>query len=152
MGVAGKKPMPTVLKMLKGTDQPCRINKAEPQPKSDNIAKPDDLSEQASKHWDIVCLQLQESKILTELDVHALAMYCEAYARWSNANDQLRKYGPVIKAPTGYPVQSPYLSIANKAFDQMKAMLTEFGMTPSSRTRVVSTAKSESDQEEFGTL
>ena len=34
------------------------------------------------------------------------------------------------------PMQSPYLAIANKAMEQMRAMLTEFGMSPSSRTRV----------------
>lgn len=33
-------------------------------------------------------------------------------------------------------MQSPFLAIANKAFEQMRAMLVEFGMTPSSRSRV----------------
>jgi hypothetical protein len=31
---------------------------------------------------------------------------------------------------------SSYLAIANKAFEQLSKMLTEFGMTPSSRSRV----------------
>ena len=31
---------------------------------------------------------------------------------------------------------NPYLSIANKAMDQMRRFLIEFGMTPSSRARV----------------
>ena len=33
-------------------------------------------------------------------------------------------------------MQSPYLAVANKAMEQIKAMLTEFGMSPSSRSRV----------------
>jgi len=42
----------------------------------------------------------------------------------------------VIKSPSGFPIQSPYLAIANKAMDQMTKLLTEFGMSPSSRTCV----------------
>jgi phage terminase small subunit len=42
----------------------------------------------------------------------------------------------VIKAPSGYPIASPYLSIANTAMAQMTRLLVEFGMTPSSRSRV----------------
>jgi P27 family predicted phage terminase small subunit len=53
-----------------------------------------------------------------------------------HANRQIQEFGPLVKAPSGYPMQSPFLAIANKAFDQMRAMLTEFGMTPSSRTKV----------------
>jgi phage terminase small subunit len=33
-------------------------------------------------------------------------------------------------------MQSPYLPIANKAIEQMKTMLLEFGMTPASRSRI----------------
>lgn len=31
---------------------------------------------------------------------------------------------------------NPYLSVANQAYGQMRAILVEFGMTPSSRSRV----------------
>ena len=46
----------------------------------------------------------------------------------------------MVKSPNGFPIQSPYLAVANKAMEQMRAMLTEFGMSPSSRTRVRGTA------------
>jgi phage terminase small subunit len=32
-------------------------------------------------------------------------------------------------------LQSPYLAIANKAAEQVRLLLSEFGMSPSSRTR-----------------
>ena len=32
---------------------------------------------------------------------------------------------------SAYPMQNPYLAIANTAIKQMKAFLVEFGMTPS---------------------
>lgn len=73
---------------------------------------------------------------MTELDVAALMAYCTAYARHVEAEEQIAKFGTVIKAPSGFLVQSPYLAISNKALDQMTRMLVEFGMSPSSRTRV----------------
>lgn len=144
--MAGRKPLPSYLKVLKGTDQPCRMNKAEPKPKSDKIKMPSSLSDNAKKHWRIVCKQLTDAGIMTNLDVYALAMYCEAFARWKDANDSIIRFGIVVKTPNGFPVQSPFLQIANKAFEQMRTMLVEFGMTPSSRTRVsVKNADSNND-------
>lgn len=136
---AGRRPVPNVIKMLRGTDQPCRINKKEPKPKSDNIAMPAGMSKQAQKHWDLVSKQLKEAGILTNLDVHALEIYCESYALWKDATDKINTHGAVVKGNNGFPVRSPYLMVAQRGFDQMRTMLTEFGMTPSSRTRVNST-------------
>jgi P27 family predicted phage terminase small subunit len=73
---------------------------------------------------------------MTDIDGAALAAYCQAWARWVEAEENLVKYGVVIKAPSGFPIQSPYLAIANKAMDQMTRLLVEFGMSPSSRSRV----------------
>jgi P27 family predicted phage terminase small subunit len=70
------------------------------------------------------------------LDRAALAAYCQAYGRWVEAEEKVREFGAVIKAPSGFPIQSPYLGIANTAMRQMRDFLTEFGMTPASRTRI----------------
>ena len=69
-------------------------------------------------------------------DGAALALYCQAWARWVEAEANLVRYGTVIKSQSGFPIQSPYLAIANKAMAQMARILVEFGMSPSSRTRV----------------
>lgn len=45
------------------------------------------------------------------------------------------KFGLVVKAQSGFPVQSPYVSIANVQSERMLRILAEFGMTPASRTR-----------------
>ncbi|MCP3849352.1 MAG: phage terminase small subunit P27 family, partial [Gammaproteobacteria bacterium] len=66
---AGRKPVPTALKLIKGTDQPCRINDKEPKPKSDNIKMPVGMSADAKKHWKQVSKQLKEAGILTNLDI-----------------------------------------------------------------------------------
>ena len=43
----------------------------------------------------------------------------------------------------GIPIVSPYLKISNAALDRMRQFLVEFGMTPSSRSKVKVAAKPE---------
>jgi P27 family predicted phage terminase small subunit len=55
----------------------------------------------------------------------------------------------LIKTPNDLPMQSSYLSIANRCFDQLRAMLTEFGMTPSSRSRISAFPPQEEEDDPF---
>ena len=80
--------------------------------------------------------ELLDLGILTTVDRAVLAGYCVAYARWAEAETQVSKLGPVVKTAGGNLIQNPYLSIANKALEQMTKLAAEFGMTPSSRSRV----------------
>jgi P27 family predicted phage terminase small subunit len=132
----GRKPVPSHLKAVKGTVRPCRVNRDEPKPAADDIAPPEGMSKLALSHWRTVSRHLQEARIITNIDTTALMIYCEVYATWRDATDQINKYGSVVMGKDEYPVRSPYLMVAQKSFEQMKAMMTEFGMTPSSRTRI----------------
>ena len=132
----GRKPKPTALSIIQGNPGRRPYPKNEPKPKSVAPNAPAVLSPEAKKHWRVVVKQLHASKLMTRLDIDALVIYCEAYARWADANNQLMSQGLIITSPHGYSVQNPLLSISNKAFDQLRAMLVEFGMTPSSRTKV----------------
>ncbi|MBO7918823.1 phage terminase small subunit P27 family [Burkholderia pseudomallei] len=125
--------VPTALKLIRGNPGKRPINRNEPQPSRD-VTMPDWLSPEARKHWPMVAEQLHNAGLLTAIDVTALGLYCEAFARWKQANAQIMRFGTVIKSPSGYPIQSPYLAIANKAHEQMTKLLAEFGMTPSSRS------------------
>ena len=136
MAKPGRKPVPTQLKIVRGTDQPCRVKKDEPKPKTDNLKRPFKLSQVASSQWTKVARELKAAKLLTNIDTHALAMYCEAYALWKGALEMIHKEGAVVLSLNGSMVQSPYCHVASKAYDQASRMLVEFGMTPSSRTRV----------------
>ncbi len=147
MAKPGRKPLPTRLKIIKGTDQPCRMKKDEPKPKADKIIKPFELSPVASKQWTKIVKELNAAKLLTNIDVHALALYCEAYATWTDAMQKIQTHGVVVKSKNGFPVQSPFFHVANKSFEQMKGLLVEFGMTPSSRTRV--SAVDDKDDDDF---
>jgi hypothetical protein len=39
------------------------------------------------------------------------------------------KYGTMVKSPSGYPVQSPHVSIANRRAEIMMRIASEFAFT-----------------------
>jgi P27 family predicted phage terminase small subunit len=100
------------------------------------LVMPRHLEGAARAEWRRVVPQLRRLGLATSLDRAALAAYCQAWARWLRAEGQLRRYGELVKAPSGYALPSPYLSIANKAMQQMREFLVEFGMSPAARVRV----------------
>lgn len=79
---------------------------------------------------------LTDVRVMTNLDVDALAIYCETYSFWVEATERVKHLGMVIKTDKGNIIQNPYLRIANNAQESMLQLLKEFGMTPAARTRV----------------
>ncbi len=132
----GPKPAPAHLKLLRGNPGKRPINRREPKPPSRIPTCPDHLTAAARKEWKRITVQLDAAGLLTELDRTGLAAYCVAYARWCDAEKKLATFGVVIKSPNNWPIQSPYLAIANKAMAQLQGSLAEFGLSPSARTRL----------------
>lgn len=116
---------------------------------------PEHISAVAKTEWARVSVELNNMGVLTKIDRAALAAYCQAWADWVEAEDQLAKYGKVVKSPVkttkrtkhhtsdevvetsgGFPMQSPFLPIRNRALELMHRFAIEFGMTPSSRSRI----------------
>jgi P27 family predicted phage terminase small subunit len=87
--------------------------------------------------------ELAPLRLMTNLDRAALAAYCGAYALWADATEAIQKYGAMVKSPTGYPVQSPYVAIANRQAEIMMRIASEFGFTPASRSRISTASTSE---------
>lgn len=88
---------------------------------------------------------LGAANLLTQVDQTALAAYCQTYSRWLDAEKQLRKFGAVIKSPTGFPLLNPYVTLVKTYMSQMHRLLVEFGMTPSSRSRLRVAKPTETD-------
>jgi P27 family predicted phage terminase small subunit len=80
--------------------------------------------------------KLHDAGLLSEIDGAALTTYCLTWARLMDAEEKLRTIGAVVKTPNGWLAHSPYLAIATKATEQLVRILVEFGMTPSSRSRI----------------
>ena len=133
----GTRPTPTALKLLKGNPGKRPLNRHEPAPAPRrSLVPPRFLQGVARLEWRRLAPKLARLGLLSEIDDAALAQYCELWARWREAETALREHGMVITGNKGTPVLSPYVAIANRALSQMRALLVEFGMTPSARTRV----------------
>jgi P27 family predicted phage terminase small subunit len=100
-----------------------------------DIVAPSELGAAAQAEWQRVVSELRAKDMLTELDRSALAAYCGAFALWAEAMTAVQKFGSVVKTASGFPVQSPYVSIANKQAALMMRIAGEFGFTPATRDR-----------------
>lgn len=141
MTTRGRKPKPTGLKVITGNPGKRSMNKAEPKPYSPLGDPPAHLSQDAIGEWERVAGELVACKIASGLDVGALAAYCQAYGRWAEAERTLAKMkneagGLIIKTTSGNLIQNPLVGVANKAMSDMVRYASEFGMTPSARSRV----------------
>jgi P27 family predicted phage terminase small subunit len=133
----GRKPKPTVLKLLDGNPGKRPLNNREPAASQGVPEMPDGLDDEAQAEWNRIVPELHGMGVLCRIDRAALAAYCTAWSRWRNAEAQVRKFGSIVKSPDkGFPMKSPYLTIADQAMETMRKFLIEFGLTPSSRSRI----------------
>ena len=100
---------------------------------------PPHLSDAARREWRRLATPLFEAGVLTLADRGALAAYCQAWGRWVEAEEKLAETPSLLKTPSGYVQQSPWLSIANKQLEIMGRYMAELGLTPVSRSRVATT-------------
>ena len=132
----GRRPTPTRIKILTGNPGKRPLNPHEPRPEAALPECPSELSPLARQEWERLSAELAKLNLVTHLDRGALAAYCGAYALWAEAMEQVQKFGTMVKSPTGYPIQSPYLAIANRQAEIMLRVASEFGFTPASRSRI----------------
>jgi len=144
--ITGRKPQPTHLKLLKGNPGRRPLNADEPLPARSLPFPPDELNLDGKREWLRVADELFRLGMLTGLDRGALAAYCQAYGRWIQAERKLNEMalsggfnGLLIRGANGQPAYNPLVGIANKAMADVVRYSIEFGMTPSSRSRIQAT-------------
>ena len=134
---AGRKPKPTNIKILEGNPGKRKLNEHEPQPQRKAPPCPKWLEPEAKKEWRRLAKTLEAMGVLTEADMAAFAGYCQAYARWKEAEERITDRGLVIRTPSGYPQQVPYISIAQQYLKLMQQFAEQFGLTPAARSRII---------------
>ena len=135
MAKVGRKPKPTHLKIIEGNPGKRPLNKNEPKPEPGVPSRPDWLTREAKREWGRVVPALDKLRLLTLVDRAALAMYCQEWGRYVEAQAQLSKKA-VTTTPSGYEQPSPYVSIARSSQKACASFCAEFGLTPSSRGRM----------------
>lgn len=135
----GRKPKPTEQRILEGNAGKRRINDAEPTlPPFEDDAVPGELAVDAvaSAYWTRLLPVLRTGRAVTLVDREPLVALCIEWSRYLKAITEVRMRGEIIATPSGYPMPNPYLSIARGALAQLRSLWAEFGLTPSSRSRV----------------
>lgn len=90
---------------------------------------------------------LEQMGLLTEMDMAAFAGYCQAYARWKEAEEFLTQHGSMVRTPNGYLQQVPQVSIAQTNMKIMLKFCEQFGLTPSARSRIVGGENNDEEDE-----
>ena len=106
----------------------------------------------SKKEWRRLAKQMEQIGILTEVDMAAFAGYCQAYARWKEAEEFITQHGSIVKTPSGYWQQVPQVSIAQTYLKIMNRFAEQFGLTPSSRSRIIAEDNSNSTVDEMEAL
>lgn len=132
----GTKPKPTALKILQGNPGGRKLNTLEPKPTLLIPPCPDELCDDAKIEWKRLSPYLLRMGLITEADMAAFAGYCQTFGRWIAAERGLKIEGEIQKSDKGNLVQNPRLWVANRALEQMHKFISEFGLSPSSRSRL----------------
>lgn len=145
---------PTALKVLEGNPGKRPLNQYEPVTDSSKPVCPSWLCPQAKKEWRRIIPQLHAMGLAAKIDSDALAVYCQTYAKWKEAEEFIAKNGMTYQFPKKdkfgkvvslYIAQWPQVSVARACADQIRMMCSEFGMTPSARARMVVPGKKDED-------
>jgi P27 family predicted phage terminase small subunit len=160
MGARGPRALPSNVHLLRGnpSKKPLAELVDELQPEIEIPGCPRHLLPEARKEWKRITPELVKYGLLSKLDRSALALYCQAWARWVWAEEQLQRAqakaaeamaeaeakgepytggdGLTVATPNGHMTYSPHWVISNKAMEQVHRYLASFGMDPSARGRV----------------
>lgn len=137
MATRGRKPTPTAIKELEGNPGKRPLNSNEPKPDTTAPKCPKWLEPEAKKEWKRLSIEMERIGILTKVDMAAFAAYCQAYARWQEAEKFITEHGTIVRTPSGYWQTVPQVSIAQTYMKIMEKLAEQFGLTPSSRSRII---------------
>lgn len=144
-GSGGHNAKPSAIKKLQGNAGHRKINAAEPVVAIGTPEKPKGMPKAASREWDRIVPVLLALKVLSEVDGKALAAYCDAFAHWEMARREMSSRGLLVEEPIlnkegdeiGCKVKAnPAVAIYATMANLMKKFLTEFGLTPASRSKL----------------
>jgi len=134
----GRKPKPTVLKDLHGSDQPANPN--EPVPIGNLVDNPTDYPEYFNTDqrdaWEYA-VRHSPPGMLKRIDAGVLETWVVAHCLHRKATQAQNRAGLLFRQGTSdFPVQSPYIPIINRQALIMLRAASELGFSPVSRPRI----------------
>lgn len=142
----GRPTKPSALKLVAGNPGKRALNKQEPDPDYlVDLTAPAWLKPAAKAVWEEMAPMVAKAKLLTEVDVQAFAMGCNALAEYRKAADRVDADGSVKtkkavneegKVVDAGEFMNPWAGMQSMYFKQAMAVFTQFGMTPRARTGI----------------
>ena len=138
----GRKPKPTMLRLVEGNAGRRKVNRKEPKPAMREPSCPKWIGPKAREVWDRTLPMLRYMRVLTEADGDALTCYSLAYARWRAAEEFLNRHGLTQRIRhaknrrMSSVVARPEVAISKSYAKMLRDYQGEFGLTPSARTRI----------------
>ena len=149
----GRKKLPDSIKALRGTDQPCRMTDKPAVQGATVIKLPKvGLKGTAKKIFAVVATELMHNNLLDVYGVDMVVAYAREMALYHDMMAEIEKGGVTIEVmtKTGVVTQiNPKRKVAEGALAAAKSLAVEFGMTPSSRSRVAALLSGNEQKDEF---
>jgi P27 family predicted phage terminase small subunit len=142
----GRKPTPSRLHELRG-DPGKRHRSRDSEPRPDALEKaprpPAHLNRRAAAEWRRIVKELVALRLIAKIDHASLAAYCSAYATYIEADERLKSENWTTTTARGGSRPNPLFKIRDDALKNVQKFAGEFGLTPSSRSRVKGAASPE---------
>ena len=132
----GRKPKPTQFKRATGNPGKRRLNQNEPKPRASIRIDPAKIDETSRAFLERYVPLLQEARVLTDVDQAALELMSVHYALAWRAAQIVERDGLMVLDAFKQRHKHPLLQIVRDHSTAFRAYAAEFGMTPSSRSRV----------------
>jgi len=139
----GTKPKPTAIKLLEGNPGRRELPH-NPQPPGGDMRAPAGMPLAARREWRRVVPILTRLGVASQVDRNALADYCLCVARLADAEAEIEKRGLLVDGERG-KVKNPAAQLAREYRAAVVRWAVEFGLTPSSRTRLTVDKPAEDD-------
>lgn len=137
--MAGPPKTPSHLQLVRGNPSKRPINKNEPKPPSGVPPTPKYFDKRGKYWFKKIGEELNALGVMSQLDGKALELLVEAYVEYRHHCEVLDEEGYTYKNNTesGLMIKAhPAAIMKADVWKRIRAMLSEFGMTPSARTKV----------------
>jgi P27 family predicted phage terminase small subunit len=149
----GRKPKAREVQLLEGRDKknPSRFANDVPQTVDHEPQMPEHFDDQAKEAWNNLREILSASGMWTATYQVTLELYCETYSNYRRAVELVRISGQALRtqAEDGSIElkRNPYSVELHRYKDELIKLSAEFGLTPSSRSRIALDRNEDTDSD-----
>jgi P27 family predicted phage terminase small subunit len=149
----GRKPLAPEVHEHNGSyrKNPNRENKERPVIDGLSPEPPEWFGDLELEVWHALCADLEQKGIQDTSNRELLVAYCTAYVGWFECRKMVTENAYTVMDSQGNVRRHPVATDMHKFREQMNKIIPEFGLSPSSRSRLVS-LKQDEDKNPFGEL